>query len=110
VFFVAVAILFIDRAGRRVLMLIGIAGMALSTFLLAAMFQVNCWLWHGCALEPCPLLLPLKPHALPALQIKESQGHITTNQGWVALVALFSFMGFYEISLGYVEASAAGWT
>jgi MFS family permease len=41
VFFVGLAMLFIDRAGRRILMMIGIAGMTLSTMLLASMFQVH---------------------------------------------------------------------
>eukprot|EP00730_Choanoeca_flexa_P000045 TRINITY_DN10018_c0_g1_i2.p1 TRINITY_DN10018_c0_g1~~TRINITY_DN10018_c0_g1_i2.p1 ORF type:complete len:503 (+),score=88.79 TRINITY_DN10018_c0_g1_i2:75-1583(+) len=71
VFFVGMAMLFIDRAGRRILMMIGITGMSISTLILASMFQ-----------------------------IREEHGDLTSQQGWIALIALFCFMGFYEISLG----------
>ena len=39
--FVAVGMALIDSAGRRVLMMTGIAGMTVSTMLLAAVFQVR---------------------------------------------------------------------
>jgi MFS family permease len=74
--FVGVAMLLIDRAGRRILILVGICGMTVSTLALASVFQ-----------------------------IKEQSGTLDSSLAWLALVSLFCFMGFYEISLGCV-----GWT
>eukprot|EP00730_Choanoeca_flexa_P000044 TRINITY_DN10018_c0_g1_i1.p1 TRINITY_DN10018_c0_g1~~TRINITY_DN10018_c0_g1_i1.p1 ORF type:complete len:464 (+),score=82.91 TRINITY_DN10018_c0_g1_i1:75-1466(+) len=34
------------------------------------------------------------------IKIREEHGDLTSQQGWIALIALFCFMGFYEISLG----------
>ncbi|EGD79000.1 hypothetical protein PTSG_01971 [Salpingoeca rosetta] len=73
VVFVGVGMLLIDSAGRRILMIVGIAGMTLSTALLAAVFQM-----------------------------KEEHGSVSNGLGWLALIALFFYMGFFEISLGAV--------
>jgi len=69
--FVAVAMLIVDKAGRRILLIVGIAGMTASTFVLAALFQV-----------------------------KHSHGRLSPGLGWTALISLFAYMAFYELSLG----------
>lgn len=62
----------VDRAGRRILILVGVIGMTVSTFSLAAVFQIR----------------------------HDNAGHVSSHLGWLALISLFCFMGFFEISLG----------
>eukprot|EP00054_Salpingoeca_dolichothecata_P008538 m.48477 g.48477 ORF g.48477 m.48477 type:complete len:505 (-) comp17796_c0_seq1:132-1646(-) len=72
VVFVSAAVLFIDRAGRRVLLMIGTTGMAISTLVLASVFQYKL----------------------------EHHGEMSTGLGYLALVCLIAFMAFFEIGLG----------